>query len=51
MNVPVSAVDNEEGTVVNKTDTDLVFTELAFWSGCYTWKGILLPWSCPHRLY
>ena len=51
MNVPVTAVDNEEGTVVNKTDTDLVFLELTFWSGCYTWKGILLLCPCPHLLY
>ena len=51
MNVPVTAVDNEEGTVVNKTDTYLVFLELTFWSGCYTWTGILLLCPCPHLLY
>ena len=25
--------------------------ELTFWSGCYTWKGILLLCPCPHLLY
>ena len=30
MKVPVTGLDNEEGTVVNKTDIDLVFMELTF---------------------
>ena len=28
--IHATVLDNEEGTVVNKTDTDLVFMELTF---------------------